>query len=137
MWESDLFPPLREWLEERGYIVYSEVDPAEAAVPYMYVGRADVVAVNGPVLSIVEMKKTMCLELIGQAFSWKGFANYIYVAVPRPKRGFNRHAMRLLEKEGIGVLAVEHGWVQQIHKPKLDRKAITAWRNVLSIKTPN
>jgi hypothetical protein len=121
MKETDLFPPLKAWLEERGYEVYTEVQSTQTG------GRADIVAVNGPVVSVVEMKVTLSLELIGQAVRWRPFANHIYIAVPSSKqRRRSEYALHLLRREGIGLLEVmEHSYgtpVQNFTKPVFNRR---------------
>lgn len=102
MKESDLFPPVKAWLEEKGYEVYSEVSSASAG------GRADVVAVSGPAVAVVEMKLSLTLDLIAQALRWKLFSNYIYIAIPRGKsRRLSGYVQNLLRREGIGLIEVD------------------------------
>lgn len=100
MKETDLFLPVKEWLEENGYEVYTEVESRKAG------GRADIVGVSGPAVSVVEMKKTLSLELIEQALRWKPYANYIYIALPYSK---NRKVFgsKVLEFAGIGILQLK------------------------------
>lgn len=99
--ESDLFQPIKELFEAEGYTVYSEVTGPE--------GRADVVAVNGPILVVVELKASLSLDLMEQAHRWKPYAHRVYVAVPRPKRG-NRFAEYILRQEGLGLIQVDFGY---------------------------
>ncbi|MNV32759.1 hypothetical protein D3C71_1241050 [compost metagenome] len=99
--ETDMFPFVKSWLEDNGYTVYTEVVSTLAG------GRADVVGVAGPAVAIVEMKKTMTLELLSQALRWKLFSNYVYIAVAcTAKRRVSHHVARLLNKEGIGLLEI-------------------------------
>lgn len=121
MKETELFLPLKKWLEERGHEVYTEVQSKYTG------GRADIVAVNGPVITVVEMKVTLSLELIGQAVRWKPFANHIYIAVPSSKHGRrNDYAQQLLRREGIGLLEVNlHSYgcyVQNFIRPTFHRR---------------
>ena len=97
--ESDLFPAVKEWLEERGYEVYSEVECGTR--------RADVVGKCGNLITVVEMKTTLSLDLIEQAFRWKRLANYVYVAIPKPQKGVHWFAARMLRREGIGILFID------------------------------
>lgn len=99
MKETDLFQPVKDFFEASGYTVYAEVECGP--------GRADVVAVNGPVSVVVEMKTTLSLEVFLQALRWKGFANFVYIAVPKPKRAHGRDVDDLLHREGIGLLYVD------------------------------
>ena len=98
--ETDLYEPVKGWLEERGYEVYPEVTFGYGA------NRADIVAIHDKkIITVVEMKTALSLELIAQAVAWKGYAHYRYVAVPKPQ-DFNWYALNLLEREGIGLITV-------------------------------
>lgn len=102
MKESDLFPPLKQWLEERDYDVYAEVESGRTG------GRADIVAVSGPAVAVVEMKLSLSLDLIAQAVRWLPYANYVYIAVPYSKhRKLHNYASLFLKREGIGLLEVD------------------------------
>ena len=70
--ETDLYPPVKAWLERQGYEVKSEV------------GAADVVGVKAaqdPV--IVELKTRFSLTLLHQAVARQAVTDNVYVAVPR------------------------------------------------------
>lgn len=131
MKETDLFPPLKEWLENAGYEVFTEVQSGQGG------NRADIVAVQKPIITIVEMKVTLSLDLIGQAVRWKPYANFIYVAVPRSKsRHYNDYAQQLLEREGIGLLEVDEAGRRGSHvanyiKPKFNRRISNQMRETL------
>lgn len=75
MKETDLFQPVREWLEERGFEVYSEVQPGYGGP------RADIVGSCKPIVAVVELKTHLSLALMDQAVSWLGRAHYVYVVV--------------------------------------------------------
>lgn len=101
MKETDLFEPVKEWLEERGYEVYTEVTSSLAG------GRADIVAVSGPAVTVVEMKRSLSLDLLAQAVRWKLFSNYIYIAVPaRRNNRVSGYVRGFLQREGIGLIEV-------------------------------
>lgn len=95
--ETDLFNPVKDLFESQGYTVYSEVNGPS--------GRADVVAVHGAELVVVELKTTLSLELMEQAQGWIYYAHKVYVAVPKQKR-HNNFARFLLKKLGIGLIEV-------------------------------
>ncbi|WP_231115149.1 DNA cytosine methyltransferase [Neomoorella thermoacetica] len=127
--ESDLFAPVKSWLEEHGYEVYSEVWPE------LYTWkRADVVALKDGTAAIVELKTSLTLELVAQGAAWQEKANCIYLAVPMRKR-INHQVDRFLEKIGLGLLEVslEWGtWVRETVKPESRPVAGIDWRRVVT-----
>ena len=99
--ETDLYEPVKEWLESQGYEVFPEVQLDS------YGRRADIVALRKPCVCIVELKTAITFKLIEQAEMWKGYANYIYVAVPQ---GRMNYGATILKQKGIGILTVSSGW---------------------------
>ncbi|SHI64033.1 hypothetical protein SAMN05444000_102139 [Shimia gijangensis] len=107
MRETDLYPPVKAWLEGKGFEVKSEV------------GAADVVARRGdddPV--IVELKIGFSLTLLQQAVARQSVSDWVYVAVPRwaGRTGWRtfKANVGLCKRLGVGVLSVriEDGHVQ-------------------------
>ncbi|WP_299555841.1 DUF2161 domain-containing phosphodiesterase [uncultured Tateyamaria sp.] len=97
--ETDLYPPVKTFLEGQGYVVKSEV------------GAADVVAVRGgepPV--IVELKLGFSLALVHQCVARLGVSDDVYMAVERGKgKRFlkaTKEMTRLCRRLGIGLLTV-------------------------------
>jgi Holliday junction resolvase len=80
--ESDLFEPVKKWLEDNGYQVFSEVSPRYCS------SRADVVGINDETITVVELKLSLSLDLLEQAVYWARhkYANYVYIAVPWNKK---------------------------------------------------
>ena len=74
--ESDLYGPVRSYLEGLGYDVKGEVKDC------------DVAAVRDGELIVVELKRGFTLELLFQAMDRQRVADGVYVAVPLPKRGY-------------------------------------------------
>lgn len=74
--ESDLYAPVRDYLEELGYEVKGEVKDC------------DVTALRDGELIVVELKRGFTLELVYQAIDRQRVADGVYVAVPLPKRGY-------------------------------------------------
>lgn len=122
--EVELLKPVIRWLHDMKWEVYQEVSTGYGCA------RADIVAVNGPVLWVIEGKQTFSLALIEQAYQWHPFANLISVAVPEPAK-FNGYyfAKKVLEQFGIGQFEVcRRGTDLQIRvgqEPRLNRQALT------------
>lgn len=74
--ESDLYGPVRDYLEGLGYEVKGEVR------------SCDIAALRDGELIVVELKRGFTLELIYQAMDRQRVADGVYVAVPLPKRGY-------------------------------------------------
>ncbi|MBY5931667.1 DUF2161 domain-containing phosphodiesterase [Tateyamaria omphalii] len=97
--ETDLYPPIKTFLEGQGYVVKSEV------------GAADVVAVRGgetPV--IVELKLGFSLALVHQCVARLSVSDDVYMAVERGKgKRFLKAAKdmtRLCRRLGLGLMTV-------------------------------
>ncbi|CAJ1315948.1 hypothetical protein [Paenibacillus nuruki] len=104
MKESDMYPYLKKYFEGKGYTVYPEIEP-----PGNGTKRADIVAIKDQEVVIIEMKVGFGLTVIQQACDWKGYANQIYIAIPKPKK---RNWMppigsKLLASEKLGLLEVD------------------------------
>lgn len=74
--ESDLYGPVRDYLEHLGYEVKGEVKDC------------DIAALRDGELIVVELKRGFTLELIYQAMDRQRVADGVYVAVPLPRRGY-------------------------------------------------
>lgn len=72
--EEDMYKPIYEYLNKLGYDVRSEVS------------HCDVTALKGEELLVVEMKKSLNLDVIIQAALRQRLADQVYVAVPKPGR---------------------------------------------------
>ena len=99
MQESDLYGPVKTYLEAQGYTVKGEV------------GAVDVLACRGdepPV--VVELKTGFSLTLLHQAVARQAVTDLVYVAVPQRAGKIAARAMRdnvgLCRRLGLGVLSV-------------------------------
>ena len=97
--ESDLYAPLKTYLESRGYVVKAEI------------GSCDLMAVrDGEPPVIVEMKLTFSLALVMQGVARQALFEDVYLAVPvSGARGWKlryRDVTRLCRRLGLGLLAV-------------------------------
>ena len=83
--ESDLYGPVRDYLQGLGYEVKGEVK------------GCDVAAMRDGELIVVELKRGFTLELVYQALDRQRVADGVYVAVPLPKRGYLSPRLREMQ----------------------------------------
>jgi len=98
--ETELYAPVKAFLEAQGYAVKGEVE------------SCDLVAVRGdeaPV--IVELKTSFTLGLVFQGIARQGVTENVYLGVP-PFSGRTtrrKDALALCRRLGLGLLTVRHG----------------------------
>ncbi|MBV0911247.1 DUF2161 domain-containing phosphodiesterase [Anianabacter salinae] len=97
--ETDLYPPVKGFLERLGYEVKGEI------------GAVDVMACKGnedPV--IVELKTGFALSLFHQAVARQAVTDWVYVAVPlgagKPFASSLKNNTKLCRRLGLGLLTV-------------------------------
>ena len=126
MKETDLFMPVKLWLEESGWDVFAEVTGVG--------GRADVVGKHGIAKLNVELKAQLSFELLDQAIYRKKYFHYVYIAIPKRKAPLPRLAEDILNKEGVGHLEVHDGCVRVKTPARFNRPPFhdrIKWENVL------
>jgi hypothetical protein len=104
--ETDLYPPVKRFLEAQGYAVKGEI------------GECDVVALRGaepPV--IVELKTSFSLQLVLQGVDRQAVTDAVYVAFPPPRRRQHGDIVRLCRRLGLGVLLVTGSDVEALLDP--------------------
>ncbi|NOX74893.1 MAG: hypothetical protein GXP03_15170 [Alphaproteobacteria bacterium] len=119
MRETDLYAPIKTFLEGQGYEVKAEITDC------------DLVAVRGgeaPV--IIELKLSLSLALLLQGVDRQAITDWVYVAVPVGKgarwRGQVRDAVKLCRRLGLGLISVSTRGLVQVHAdpgPYRPRKA--------------
>ena len=104
MRETDLYAPVKTFLEAQGYEVKAEVRDC------------DIVAVRGgedPV--IIELKLSLSLALLMQGVNRQAMTDAVYVAVPagKGKRWLTqvKDAVKLCRRLGLGLMSVRAGGV--------------------------
>lgn len=121
MLEVDVARPAVEYFKSQGYEVYTEVQALQ--------GRADLVAVKGEEVVVVEAKAKFCFTVIAQAARWTSMASKIYILTPPFKRTkLTSDEWRLMREvmrwKGIGWLSLQHGGhLHRQHEAKLQDKA--------------
>ena len=106
MLETELYLPVKRFLEAQGYDVKAEI------------GDCDVLAVRGeepPI--IVELKTGFNLQLLLQGIDRQAITDNVYLAIPAPKRSLHRDILRLCKRLGLGLLVVNKDWVEAYLDP--------------------
>jgi len=99
MKESDLYPPLKRFLESQNYEVKGEVQDC------------DVLAVRGretPV--VVELKLSLNLEVVLQAVERLSLTPKVYIGIPEQTKILKRrrkHIFKLLRMLGLGLVVID------------------------------
>jgi len=130
MTESDLYLPIKRFLEKQGYQVKGEISPC------------DIVAVRGdepPV--IVELKAQLNLSLVLQAVDRLAISGNVYVAFQVGKgksgawRSRRKQTLGLLRRLGLGLLTVSaRGSVEAVVDPAPYRPRVNAQRRTRLLK---
>ncbi|RPI78522.1 MAG: hypothetical protein EHM45_06285 [Desulfobacteraceae bacterium] len=95
--EQDLYLPVKTLLEAKDFSVRSEVH------------GCDITAVRANELVIVELKKSLNLELLLQAADRQKMADLVYCAVPKPRNFFSsrwRDLQHLLRRLELGLIFI-------------------------------
>lgn len=97
--ETDLYPPLRDYLTAQGYTVRGEVK------------HCDLAAVKGDDLIVVEIKVALNLSLLAQGVRRQQMTDSVYLAVPRPPNYGRwlrqmREVFRVLRRLELGLILV-------------------------------
>ncbi len=106
--EVDLARGVKEWLESQGYDVYQEVG--------LFRSVADLVAIQGQKIVIVEAKLSLGLRVIEQAVNWRRYAHLVYAATPfSTRRRDDQFVYHVAATYGIGLLTVRK--IPDFHTP--------------------
>ena len=95
--ETDMYPPVKKYLEAAGYTVTAEVN------------GADVTAVKADELLILELKRQFNVKLLFQALERQKITSAVYVVIPRPKRRNTAqfsYIKRIVTSLGLGLMTV-------------------------------
>ncbi|MDP8268106.1 MAG: DUF2161 family putative PD-(D/E)XK-type phosphodiesterase [Candidatus Tenebribacter davisii] len=98
MKESDLFAPLKNYLESNGYKVRAEVR------------NCDITATKGDELIIIELKLSANLQLLIQAADRQYITDSVYVAIPKPAKRTNKRwkgILHILKRLELGLIYVD------------------------------
>ena len=119
--ETELYEPIRSFLEAEGYVVQAEVK------------HCDIAAQKEGQLLIVELKKAFSLKLVYQALERQSLTEYVFVAIPRPQKGHRRKSwkdmLRLLKRLELGLLTVALDSPMKTVDVVLEPSDSIAWKN--------
>ena len=121
--ETDLYAPVKRFLEAQGYGVKGEI------------GACDIVAVRGdePPL-IVELKTGFSLQLVLQGIDRQGMTDAVYLAFPPPKRRQHGDIVKLCRRLGLGILLVTGQHVEALLDPAAYQPRQIKKRTMLLLK---
>lgn len=111
--EAELAAAVVEHLRAEGFEVYQEVEG--------YGGVADIVAVRGDRVRVVECKLVFGADVLGQAWGWQSVAHEVCIATPpgRYGRGTGGAFLRAAARElGIGIYEVSRGYQRFDGQPR-------------------
>lgn len=97
--EAALARVVVHWLESLQADVYQEVEHKGSI--------ADIVAVRGPELTVIECKTSWSIALLSQALAWRSHAHKVYMAGPISKTTWQ--VRQLAQELGLGMLEVVVG----------------------------
>lgn len=119
--ETDLYEPIRAFLEEEGYQVQAEVK------------GCDIAAVKDGQMVIVELKKSFNLKLVYQGLERQSLTEQVFVAIPRPKKGQREKSwkdmLKLLKRLELGLLTVALDSPLKTVDVVLEPSDSLAWKN--------
>ena len=123
MAETDLYLPVKRFLEAQGYTVKAEVR------------ECDIVAVRGeeaPV--IVELKTGFSLQLLLQGVDRQAMSDAVYLAFGPPRRRQQGDILKLCRRLGLGVLVVTGEFVEPLADPEPYQPRRNARRTTMLLK---
>lgn len=106
--ETDLYPPVKSYLEAQGYEVKGEV------------GAVDVVGVRaGDEPLLIELKLAFSLALLQQGVARLAISDTVYLAVLKPKGKAIKANLALCRRLGLGLMTVRlrDGFVEVLADP--------------------
>jgi hypothetical protein len=123
MRETDLYPPVKRFLEAQGYAVKGEIR------------ECDVVAMRaGDPPVIVELKTSFSLQLVLQGIDRQAVTDAVYLAFPPPKRRQHSDIVKLCKRLGLGILLVTGEHVEALADPAPYQPRKAARRQTMLLK---
>lgn len=118
--ETELGAVVRQYLLDRGFLVFEEVPVKDVNA------SADIVGVSKDEVWVVECKLHLGLDVMAQGDRWVGHCHRTWVAVPAKYTPTLTFAKVLLEHRGIGLLfGHDHGRSGRVVSQELAAKVYT------------
>ncbi len=123
MAETDLYQPIKRFLEGQGYAVKAEIRDC------------DIVAVRaGEPPVIVELKTSFTLPLLLQGIDRQAMTDAVYLAFHPPKRRQQADIVKLCKRLGLGLLVVTGDFVEPWLDPAPYQPRRNARRTTMLLK---
>ena len=113
MKEIELGRRVSAWLADQDFEIFPEVQV------HSYGKIADIVARQGPLLIVVELKTSLTFRVVEQAARWVGRAHMVYIGVPT--EGRSQMLRRVLAMLGIGVIVADEYKTRESSAPTFHR----------------
>lgn len=124
MKETELYLPVKKFLEAQGYSVKAEVKGCDVMAL-----RAD----EAPL--IVELKTGLTLQLFYQAVDRLALTDRVYIAIARPKRAVPGEAVKLARRLGLGLIVVsKSGSIEVMAEPGPYAPRLNTRRKTIALK---
>ena len=93
--ESDLYKPIYKYFKNLGFNINAEVS------------SYDIVLTKGDLIYIIEIKLNFNITLLKQAIEAQRVSDFVYIAIPAPKRqkGFNS-TIHIAKSLGLGLITI-------------------------------
>ena len=123
MKETELYPPVKRFLESQGYEVKAEIN------------GCDVTAIRGDEAPlIVELKTGFTLQLLLQGIDRQAVTDAVYLAIAEPKRSLRADLVKLCRRLGLGLILVRGESVEAVADPAPYAPRRNAKRKALLLK---
>jgi hypothetical protein len=146
--ETELYLPVKNWLEDQGFEVFPEVQL------HWGMNIVDIIGIHKPLTIAVELKTSFSLAVIEQAINNRLLVHKSYVAVPYFERiirngkyvegSDHRLATNICRENGIGVLRLHfdrktnnYKYLEEIQPAKLSRKWCVYQKQIIAICDEN
>ena len=123
--ETTIAVSVQNWLLSQDFDCFPEAQIRQRGP------RADIIAIKGPLMWVIETKLSLNLSVIEQALKWKGLgALYTSVAVLKPKRKrqnrftwYSDFVDRFFRQEGLGLILINNDdlSISEVIEPRLHR----------------